>query len=157
MNTKKRRNQNNEDGEMIEDAGRSASEAVKGSSDKTNMFDSFETVSLGKDEGPVIILSQLEKESLQVEPKQQKKSKDAKVEVLPEMEVPPEVENVVEEEQQPQPLNIIILLTKSVSVFYTSLYNLNSNVNHKMLKARTLPRGKPMKIPLNPLNSNLCP
>ncbi|MED6146090.1 hypothetical protein PIB30_031332 [Stylosanthes scabra] len=91
---------------MLQDAGRYASEAAIGSSDKTKMFDSFETVSLGRDdndnvvvEGPAIMSSQTGKEPL-------------------------------------QPVN---------------------NLNHKMLKARTLQRGKPMKIPLNPLNSNLCP
>ncbi|MED6209799.1 hypothetical protein PIB30_058195 [Stylosanthes scabra] len=64
-NTKKRISNRNESGERIQDAGRSASEAAIGSSDRAKMFDSFETVSLGRDdsdnvviEGPTIMSSQ---------------------------------------------------------------------------------------------------
>ncbi|MED6151210.1 hypothetical protein PIB30_080294 [Stylosanthes scabra] len=73
MNTKKRTFQGNEGGERIQGAGRSASEAAVGSSDKTRMFDSFETVSLGREDsdivgsqGPSVMPSQFGKDVSQV-------------------------------------------------------------------------------------------
>ncbi|MED6187284.1 hypothetical protein PIB30_075002 [Stylosanthes scabra] len=97
----------NEGGETIQGAARSASEAAIGSSDKTKMFDSFETVSLGRNDSNNV---------LQAEPEQQGKTKDAEVEVHgakvevhgAEVEVPAEQENVVEEKQQPEPLSVIM-------------------------------------------------
>ncbi|MED6174513.1 hypothetical protein PIB30_069757 [Stylosanthes scabra] len=87
---------------MIQDARRVASETAIGSSNKTKMIDSFETVSLGR--MTVIMV-------LQAEPEQQGKTKDAEVEVQgAEGEVPPELENVVEEEQQPEPLSVMMLV-----------------------------------------------
>ncbi|MED6152101.1 hypothetical protein PIB30_088764 [Stylosanthes scabra] len=122
-NTKKRMSRINED-EIIQDAGRSASEAAIGSSDRTKMFDSFENVSLGRDDSDNVVVdcppimpsqqsqpAQRGKEVLQDEPKQQGKTKDAEVEVHgAEVEVPHELENVVEVEQQPEPISVIMLV-----------------------------------------------
>ncbi|MED6127561.1 hypothetical protein PIB30_089182 [Stylosanthes scabra] len=110
-NTKQRLSQINEGDELIKETGRSAS--------KTRMFDSFETVSLGRDdsdnvavEGSVVVPSQpsqKEKEVLQAEPEQHDKTNDAEVEVKdPAVEVPPIMENVVQEELQPEPLVVIM-------------------------------------------------
>ncbi|MED6124987.1 hypothetical protein PIB30_064109 [Stylosanthes scabra] len=85
------------------------------------MFDSFEIVSLGRDdsgnvtaEGPVVVPfqpSQKEKEVLQAESEQHEKTNDAEVEGEDAaVEVPPNMENVVQEELQPEPLVVIMLL-----------------------------------------------
>ncbi|MED6115498.1 hypothetical protein PIB30_091170 [Stylosanthes scabra] len=110
-NTKQRVSQINEGDEVIQEAGRYASE--------TRMFDSFETVSLGRDdsdivvaEGPVVIQSQpsqKEKEVLQPELEQHEKTNDAEVKVEDaEVVVPPIVKNVVQDEIQPEPLDVIM-------------------------------------------------
>ncbi|MED6112062.1 hypothetical protein PIB30_058300 [Stylosanthes scabra] len=110
-NTKKRIIQGNEGGEKIQDVRRSASEAANGSSNRTRMFDSFETVSLGKDDSDNVVVegssimpsqpSQTEKDVLQVGPEGEV---PPVADVPPEAEVQPEVENVVEKEQQPEPI-----------------------------------------------------
>ncbi|MED6164658.1 hypothetical protein PIB30_092312 [Stylosanthes scabra] len=71
INTKKRIVQGIEGGEKMQDVRRPASEAANGS-DRTRMFDSFETVSLGREdsdnvvvEGPSIMPSQTEKRPFQ--------------------------------------------------------------------------------------------
>ncbi|MED6177565.1 hypothetical protein PIB30_099313 [Stylosanthes scabra] len=90
------------------------------------MFDTFETVSLGGDdsgnvavEGPVVVPSHPshnEKEVLKAESKQHEKTNDAEVEGEDAamegkdaaVEVPPNMENVVQEELQPEPLVVIM-------------------------------------------------
>ncbi|MED6136432.1 hypothetical protein PIB30_056082 [Stylosanthes scabra] len=90
------------------------------------MFDTFETVSLGGDdsgnvavEGPVIVPSHPshnEKEVLQAESEQYEKTNDAEVEGEDAamegqdaaVEVPPNMENVVQEELQPEPFVVIM-------------------------------------------------
>ncbi|MED6172917.1 hypothetical protein PIB30_054333 [Stylosanthes scabra] len=90
------------------------------------MFDTFETVSLGGDdsgnvavEGPVVVPSQpshKENEVLQAESKQHEKRNDAEVDgedaaVEGEdaaVKVPPNIEDVVQEELQPEPLVVIM-------------------------------------------------
>ncbi|MED6146487.1 hypothetical protein PIB30_034902 [Stylosanthes scabra] len=101
--------------------------------DETRMFDTFDTVSLGGDDsgnvavkGPVVVPSQpfnKENEVLQAESEQHEKGNDAKVEgehaeveghdaaVEGEdaaVKVPPNIEDVVQEELQPEPLVVII-------------------------------------------------
>ncbi|MED6113077.1 hypothetical protein PIB30_067614 [Stylosanthes scabra] len=111
----------NEGGETIQRAARFGFEAAIGSSNKTKMFDSFKTVSLGRDDSDNEVVecplypsqpsqpTETRKEVLQDEPEQQGKTKDAEVEVHgAQVEVPPEQENVVEEEQQPEPLSVIM-------------------------------------------------
>ncbi|MED6187556.1 hypothetical protein PIB30_077577 [Stylosanthes scabra] len=111
MNTKQRLSQINKGDELIKEAGRSASE--------TRMFDSFETVSLGRDdsdnvavEGPTVVPSQpsqKEKKVLQAESEQHGKTNDAEVDIEDAaVEVPPIMENVVQEELQPEPLVVIM-------------------------------------------------
>ncbi|MED6165204.1 hypothetical protein PIB30_097341 [Stylosanthes scabra] len=117
-NTKKRLTHINEGDELIKEAWRSTPE--------TRMFDSFETVNLGRDdsgnvtaEGPVVVPSQpsqKEKEVLQAESEQHEKTNDAEVEGEDAaveggnaaVEVPPNMENVVQEELQPEPLVVIM-------------------------------------------------
>ncbi|MED6148463.1 hypothetical protein PIB30_053393 [Stylosanthes scabra] len=110
-NTKQKLSQINEHDELIQGARRSPS--------KTRMFDSFNTVSLGRDdsdnvvvEGPVVVPSkpsQKEKEVLQAEHEHHEKTNDDGVEVeVAEVEVPPRVEDVIQEESQPEPLVVIM-------------------------------------------------
>ncbi|MED6212622.1 hypothetical protein PIB30_085272 [Stylosanthes scabra] len=102
-NTKQRVSQINEGDEVIQEAERSASE--------TRMFDSFETISLGRDdsdnvvvEGPFVVPSQpSQKEKEHIQPGQPSKSQDAEVS-------PPRVEDVVQEKIQPEPLVVIMPL-----------------------------------------------
>ncbi|MED6222102.1 hypothetical protein PIB30_061211 [Stylosanthes scabra] len=88
-NTKQRLSQINEGDELIKEAGRSASE--------TRMFDSFETVSLGRDDSDNV--------AVEGSSKQHEKTNDAEVEVEDDaVEVPPIMKNVVQEELQPETL-----------------------------------------------------
>ncbi|MED6221543.1 hypothetical protein PIB30_055790 [Stylosanthes scabra] len=83
------------------------------------MFDSFDTVSLGRDgidnvvvECPVVAPtqpSQIEKEVLQHEDEHHENRNDTGMEVEDaEVDVPPHVEDVVQEEPQPEPLVVIL-------------------------------------------------
>ncbi|MED6127529.1 hypothetical protein PIB30_088859 [Stylosanthes scabra] len=94
--------------------------------DETRMFDTFDTVSLGGDDsgnvavqGSIVVLSQPfnnENEVLQAETEQHEKGNDAEVEghnatVEGEdaaVKVSPNIEDVVQEELQPEPLVVII-------------------------------------------------
>ncbi|MED6112729.1 hypothetical protein PIB30_064269 [Stylosanthes scabra] len=88
----------------MQDVRRSASEAANGS-DRTRIFDSFETVSLGREDSDNVVVerpsimpsqpSQTGKSVLQAGPE---------AEVHPEAEVQPEVGIVVGKEQQPEPI-----------------------------------------------------
>ncbi|MED6164362.1 hypothetical protein PIB30_089155 [Stylosanthes scabra] len=115
-NTKKRLSHINEGDELIKEAGRSTSE--------TRMFDSFETVSLGRDdsgnvavEGSIVVPSQpsqKEKEVLQAESEQHEKTNDAEV----------EGEDAAVESGDA----VVEFCSKSVSDLDAGPYNLNNNL-----------------------------